>query len=66
MKTYELKSLSGRTVSGTRHATPAAANREYSAAQRRLYKVTVFALPGGGYDSFPAGHPVPHGARRTV
>ena len=63
---YELKSLSGRTVTGTRHATPASAKREYSAAQRRLYGIVIFALPGGGFDSFPAGHPVPHGARRIV
>ena len=63
---YELKSLSGRTISGTRHATPAAAKREYSVAQRKLYHVVVFALPGGGFDSFPAGHPVPHGARRRA
>lgn len=52
----------GRTLRVTVHATPMAAKRSMSAAQRKLYNARVWALPGGGYDIFPAGHPVPLGA----
>lgn len=46
----------------TSHRTALAAVRSYSAAQRRLYGMTLWQLPDGGYDLFPAGYPVPAGS----
>jgi hypothetical protein len=62
-ETYRLPSARGWTCAGTRYPSARAALAEYSAAQRRAYGIRAWALPGGGYDAFPAGHPVPAGAR---
>ena len=55
----------GVTIEVTRHRTPLAAKRSMNAVQRRLYNARVWSLPGGGFDIFPAGHPVPAGAGRV-
>lgn len=55
----------GSRIAVTRHATYQSALRSMTAAQRKLYSATVWALPGGGYDLFPLGHPVPAGAHLT-
>lgn len=66
VRTEQLTTERGHTVAVTRHKTYRAALMSMSAVQRKVYKATVWALPGGGYDLFPAGHPVPAGARRAT
>ena len=61
----QMQDRSGRTITVTRHATYLAAVRSMSHAQRTLHTAEVWALPGGGYDLFPLGHPVPAGAQRV-
>jgi hypothetical protein len=58
-----MQDVKGHSIRVVRHRTYLAALRSMSRAQRRLYSATVWALPGGGYDIFPYGHPVPDGAR---
>lgn len=63
MKTYELKDKNGVIIRGTRHHSVRAAKMVYSAAQRKSYNIRIFELLGGGFDSFPQGHPVPQGSQ---
>ena len=56
----------GVEITVARYETPAAARRSASAAQRKLYHMSVWSLPGGGYDLFPLGHPVPAGSERVA
>lgn len=65
MATETLRTAKGATITVTRHATYRAALRSMSASQRKLYGAGVWVLPGGGYDLFPLGHPVPAGAYLT-
>jgi hypothetical protein len=58
-------SAAGVLVTFLRYRTVAAARRSMHPAQRKLYNAAVFELPGGGFDIFPLGHPVPAGAVRV-
>lgn len=60
-----MKDAKGRDLTVTVYKAPLAAKRSMSAAQRKLYHADVWSLPGGGYDLFPLGHPVPLGACRV-
>lgn len=61
--TYEMYDKNGRIIRGIRYESIRAAKMMYSADQRKLYNIRIFALPGGGFDAFPQGHPIPHGSR---
>lgn len=47
----------------TRHATIEKAKRN---APHFAHNPVIVALPGGGFDSFPLGHPLPSGAEKVA
>ena len=65
MKTKTMQTRGGLLMNVNVHVTANAARKSMSSAARKLCSAAVYELPGGGFDIFQFGHPVPKGAVRV-